>query len=77
MTAQTIPATRELRAKPWRFHLGNTVFIRNRPTDARFVVVGGELWVGFPHLKVRDEQGKTWLVSQLECSSKPISYRKG
>lgn len=77
MTAQTIPAAREPITKPWRFRMGNTVFIRNRPTDARFVVVGGELWVGFPHLKVQDEQGKTWLVSQLECSSKPISYRKG
>jgi hypothetical protein len=62
---------------PWRFRIGSLVYIVGRPLHDTFTVVGGELWLGWPHLKVYDRDGLTWRVPQIHCSSKPITYRKG
>lgn len=62
---------------PWRFRIGSLVYVKGHPTDDTFTVIGGELWLGFPHLHLYDRDGKTWRIPQLHCSSKPITFRKG
>lgn len=62
---------------PWRFRIGSLVYVKGHPTDDTFTVIGGELWLGFPHLHLYDRDGRTWRVPQLHCSSKPITFRKG
>jgi len=71
------PTPGETRRYPWRFRLGDLVYVNNHPVSSTFTVTGGELWMGFPHLHLLDELGKLWRVPQLHCSSKPITYRKG
>lgn len=61
---------------PWRFRLGDRLYILGRPLTSTYKVVGGELWLGFPHVHVATEDGKTLRVPQLHCSSKPITFRK-
>jgi hypothetical protein len=63
------------RSFPWRFRIGDPVYVNGQFPDASFIVTGGELWVGFPHLYVLDSDGKAWRVPQLHCSSKPITAR--
>lgn len=60
---------------PWRFRLGDPVYIVGQFPDSTFIVTGGELWLGFPHLNVLDCEGKVWRIPQLHCSSKPITPR--
>lgn len=78
----SIPMTRapeptDIPAYPWRFRLGELVYVVGHPLHDSFTVVGGELWFGWPHYKLYDRDGHTWRVPQLHCSSKPITYRKG
>ncbi len=72
-----VPEFEERLTHPWRFRLGNSVYVRGRGFDETFKVVGGELWLGFPHYTLLDPAGRTWRVAQIECSSRPIVYRKG
>ena len=65
----------ELRSYPWRFKLGDGAYVLGRPQDRSLEVVGGELWMGFPHLLLRDHEDDIWRVPQLHCSSKPITFR--
>jgi hypothetical protein len=69
------PEPGDLRTYPWRFQLGETAYVKGWPLDSTFTVVGGELWLGFPHLQLVDPAGKLWRIPQLHCSSKPITYR--
>jgi len=62
---------------PWRFPLGAAVYVKGHPLHDTFTVVGGELWLGFPHYHLYDRDGRTLRVPQIHCSSKPITYRKG
>lgn len=71
------PVPTELRPFPWRFSLGDEVYVLGRPSDSTYKVVGGELWMGFPHLHAVGPAGKTWRFPQIHCSSRPIEYRKG
>lgn len=73
----TIPEQTERLIHPWRFRLGDTVYARGRSIDDTFVVIGGELWLSCPHLKLLDRDGLCWRIAQIECSSKPITFRKG
>jgi hypothetical protein len=61
---------------PWRFALGQTVYALGWPSTENFTIVGGELWLGFPHLHVLDRDGKTWRLPQLHCASKPPASLK-
>lgn len=72
-----IPALHQQLLHPWRFRLGGEVYVRNRNPRERFRVVDAVVRLGFPHLKLLDLKGNHWMVSQLECSSKPIVFRKG
>ena len=71
------PVPTHHRPYPWRFSLGDTVYVLGHPSAASFKVVGGELWFSFPHLHLVDETGHTWRIPQLHCSSKTITFRKG
>lgn len=62
---------------PWRFALGDFVYVKKSSPTETVEIVGGELWANMPHLKVRDAYGAVWQVPQLHCSSKTISFRKG
>lgn len=62
---------------PWRFRIGSLVYVKGHPLEDTFTVIGGELWLGFPHLHLYDRDGRTWRIPQLHCSSKPITFRKG
>ena len=66
----------ELRAYPWRFILGQPAYVLGRPQDLPIEVVGGELWMGCPHLRLLDRDGDVWRVAQLHCSSKPITFAR-
>jgi len=70
------PEPGDLRTYPWRFQLGELVYIKGWPTDEVLTVIGGELWLGFPHLRLYHRDGTTWRIPQLHCSSKPINFRK-
>jgi len=61
----------ELLQHPWCFTIGQEVYVAGRP-QYKYKVLGGELWVGFPHLHLLDESGQTWRIPQLHVSSKPI-----
>lgn len=56
---------------PWRWKLGQQVYALGRSEPLK--VIGGELWVGCPHLHLLDGEGKVWRVPQLHTSSKAIS----
>ena len=62
---------------PWRFAPGDEVYVLGRAPEETFKVIGGELWLSFPHLHAVDTAGKTWRLPQIHCSSKPIVFRKG
>lgn len=73
----SVPQAHERLNYPWRFRLGDHVYIRGRGLSETFVVVAGELWLSCPHLTVVDADGRAWRVAQIECSAKPITFRKG
>lgn len=58
-------------AYPWRFTLGQHIYALGHINSVQ--VVGGELWLGFPHLHCADWSGKTWRIPQIHCSAKPIT----
>lgn len=72
-----LPEANSRLTHPWRFRLGDVVYVRGRALDSTYKIVGGELWMGCPHLTLLDLDGKAWRVAQIECSSKPITFRKG
>ena len=70
------PLPSEVLVYPWRFCLGDYVYIRGWPSESTYQVIGGELWCNFPHLHVSDGNNGMWRIPQLHCSSKTISYKK-
>jgi hypothetical protein len=56
---------------PWRWQLGRTVHALGHAEPLK--VVGGELWLGCPHLHLIDGDGVVWRVPQLHTSSKVFS----
>lgn len=69
------PTPGVMAAHPWRFVLGQHVYLAGSTPTRTLEVVGGELHRGFPHLHLRDIYGHTHRVPQLAASSKPISLR--
>lgn len=61
---------------PWQFELGQAVYVKDHPYETVFAVLGGELWMGFPHYVLLDNAGKTWRVAQIQCSSKSLEPKK-
>lgn len=58
---------------PWRFTLGQDVYIFDQLPTQSVRVVGGELFMGWPHLHVEDAQGHTWRIPQIHAMSKPLT----
>lgn len=72
-------APSDKRVYPWRFVIGQSIYVLPvenghvlRDREELVDVVGGELWMGAPHLHVRDAYGVTWRVPQIHCSSLPF-----
>lgn len=59
---------------PWRFRQGDYLYALSHAYP--LLVVGGELWLGFPHYHLLDYAGKTWRIPQLHCSSKASGVKK-
>lgn len=64
-----------MQTHPWRFTLGQQVYLAGRPPTLTFEVTGGFLHNGFPHLLLNDGLGNRLQVPQLYAASKPISTR--
>ncbi len=62
---------------PWKYHIGQHIYVRGWPLTERVQVVGGELWLGCPHYLALDGDGKTWRLPQLHVSSKSIVFSRG
>lgn len=82
MIIPTIPMTRapapsSLTQYPWRYRVGENVFVKYMSLHDTFTVVGGELLKGWPHYILFDCNGQTWRIPQMHCASKPLLYRKG
>lgn len=59
---------------PWRFTLGEWVFIRGFASEKTFQIRDGFIHKGMPHLIVRSSySGGTWRIPQLHASSSPIA----
>ena len=71
------PEPTNLTQYPWRFRIGEKVFVKYKPLHDTFTIVGGELSRGWPHYHLFDCNGKTWRVPQAHCAAKPLIYRKG
>lgn len=69
------PEIGSIRVFPWRFTLGSDVYLSTQLHSEPAKVIGGELFLGWPHLHVLDAEGRTWRVPQIHCLSKPISLR--
>ena len=65
------------RKYPWRFCLGDEVYIWRHNQEFTYRVVGGELWLGCPHLHCEDVLGQKWRIPQIHASSKTIAFKKG
>lgn len=69
------PTPSESAKHPWRFRLGQFVYVAGQVYSEPYEIVGGELWLGFPHYKLRDRNGQVWRIPQLLCSSKALTGR--
>jgi len=65
------PAPENAYVYPWRFRIGDVIYALGHSTS--FTVVGGELWMGCPHVHATAVDGRLWRLPQLHCSSRPPS----
>jgi len=64
-----------MQAHPWRFTVGQKVYLSGRPPTHTYEVTGGFLYNRFPHLLLLDSTGHQLQVPQLCATSKPIPTR--
>lgn len=69
------PAPGSMQSHPWRFTLGQRVYLSGRPPTLSYEVTDGFLHNGFPHLLLTDDLGNRLQVPQLCATSKPIPTR--
>lgn len=69
------PAPGSMQSHPWRFTLGQRVYLAGRPPTLSYEVTDGFLHNGFPHLLLTDDLGNRLQVPQLCATSKPIPTR--
>lgn len=67
------PEPGERRLFPWRFTIDQDVYVFDQPYTQSVRVVGGELYMGWPHLFVEDVLGHTWRIPQIHVMSKPLA----
>ncbi len=65
---------RVLNAHPWRFALGDQVYVQGWPGNETAVVTAQQTInrARFPHYLIVDSVGIEWRVSQLHLSRSPI-----
>ena len=69
---------RLLNGKPWRFKIGEVVYVRGWPVDATAKITAQlRNAVPFPHYLAVDNDGREWRIPQLHLSTSPIIERNG
>jgi len=64
----------KLNANPWRFAVGDAVYIAGWPQDSALITAAfGRGRAGWPHYSVVDHKGAEWVVPQQCLSSVPIT----
>lgn len=58
---------------PWRFQVGDQVWVRGWKDDHARIVSRQITGNGWPHYRVIDEIGAEFIVPQIHISSRPIS----
>lgn len=70
------PTPGTIRDWPWEFCLGQEVYLHNWVGEAPFKVVGGELWMNWPHLHLLAPDGTTWRIPQIHVLTRPRTLRE-
>lgn len=66
---------------PWRFKVGEYVYVIGEIStlygfDSTYMITGGELYYGCPHLYVIDKETRIWRIPQIHALRKvPPSLR--
>ena len=66
---------------PWRYAIGDYVYAIGEIAaefgiETRYMITGGELYYGCPHLLLLDREGRTWRVPQIHTMAKmPTALR--
>jgi hypothetical protein len=59
----------------WRFYNGQTVYARGWPFGTGLIVVERMENMAWPHYLLKDIYGNSWIMSQLNLSSKTIETK--
>lgn len=67
---------RRLNSQPWRFKIGQAVYVRGWPVDATALITA-QLAASdvFPHYLAVDNDGNEWQLPQIHLSTSPIIER--
>lgn len=64
------PHPSDTKQYPWRFRVGDDVYVWKQRDEFSLRVVGGELYYGCPHLFLQDHEDQLWRVPQIQVTSK-------
>ena len=70
-------ATKFDRSNPWKFHVGQAVYVWGFSQDISLTIKEQKLLgtLNFPHYVVEELNGDLWTVPQMHLSRKPIGVR--
>ena len=61
--------------KVWRFHDGQTAYVRKWLPGATVIVISRVSGLAWPHYNVKDLYGNSWVIAQVNMSSTTIEVR--
>jgi hypothetical protein len=61
--------------KVWRFHEGQTAYVRKWLPSATVIVTSRVPGLAWPHYNVKDLYGNSWVIAQVNMSSTTIEVR--
>ena len=61
--------------KVWRFHDGQTAYVRKWLLGATVIVISRVPGLAWPHYNVKDVYGNAWVIAQVDLSSTTIEIR--
>jgi hypothetical protein len=59
----------------WRFYNGQTAYVRKWPLGATVIIISRVPDLAWPHYNVKDIYGTSWIISQLDLSSRTIETK--